>query len=439
MSTIWALMLSNPAAAFCGTFVGGVGTEFFNEYSQAALVRSEQTTTLTVRNDVQGEFSSFALVMPVPEVLAQDAINVIDPQVFDNIDAYSGPRLVRYICEDFEPAADTGWDFDNSTDPSEPNVSVEAQYIVGEYEIVILSATESDSLFEWLGDNGYQIPGQSVILLQEYIEAGQFFLAAKVSEAAGVESGDVLSPLQLTYQTGAFALPIRIGTLNSKDEQDLVLYVLNDYALGAAGISNYSEFFVEDECMWETQGEAFGTFYADQFRQGYEAQNEGSYLTEYAWGGGGCDPCPGDPPSGDDLISLGVDEERIHTSDYFLTRLHMRYTPAQATEDITLYHTNITETSQIRYIEYLYELEDRFEVCGEGMVDDPGSCDSENNPGDDLGTPDAEPSSEAPSNGQPDPRIESGACGGCSTGQGSFAFMSTAFALILGIRRRRSL
>ena len=42
----------------------------------------------------------------------------------------------------------------------------------------------------------------------------------------------------------------------------------------------------------------------------------------------------------------------------------MRYTPAEADEDLVLYHTNILDQSQIRYIEYLYELEDRFLSAG---------------------------------------------------------------------------
>jgi hypothetical protein len=37
-------------------------------------------------------------------------------------------------------------------------VHVEAQFVVGEYEIVILSADESVALEAWLNDEGYRIP-----------------------------------------------------------------------------------------------------------------------------------------------------------------------------------------------------------------------------------------------------------------------------------------
>ena len=37
-----------------------------------------------------------------------------------------------------------------------------------------------------------------------------------------------------------------------------------------------------------------------------------------------------------------------------------------------LYQSNLTDQMQYRYIEYKYELEDRFPICGVGMADDPG-------------------------------------------------------------------
>ena len=52
-------------------------------------------------NDIQSdalESGSFALVVPVPEVITKgDTANVLEPEVFDRLDAYSQPRLVRVI------------------------------------------------------------------------------------------------------------------------------------------------------------------------------------------------------------------------------------------------------------------------------------------------------------------------------------------------------
>jgi hypothetical protein len=376
------LALTNNAHSFCGTYVGGAGSEFFNEYAQVAVVRSGSQTTLTIVNDVQGTFDSFALVLPIPEVVQQEQARVLDPAIFERLDAYSQARLVTYECSDFE-INEESVSFDSSEeDGGNAGVEVEARYIVGEYEVVVLSAAQSEGLFDWLNDNGYQVPGQSIPLLQEYIDAGNFFLAAKVSAEAGIQDGDTLSPLQLEYSTGAFQIPIRLGTLNAKTEQDLVVYTLNDYDSGIVGISNYTEFTIDDECMWESQGEDFGTYYSDRFRQNFDAVEDAAWMVEYAWGGGGCDPCTSEPPNGDDLVSLGLNSDLIHTSDYFFTRLHMRYAPDQVDEELMLYNSNLTNQIQQRYIVYEPEMEEHFPICDVGQIENPGTCENMDENGD---------------------------------------------------------
>ena len=47
------MSIAQPTHAFCGTYVGGVGSEFFNEFAQLAVVRSADETTLTIVNDIQ--------------------------------------------------------------------------------------------------------------------------------------------------------------------------------------------------------------------------------------------------------------------------------------------------------------------------------------------------------------------------------------------------
>lgn len=434
LSLLLTSSLLSTADAFCGTYVGGVGAELYNSYSQLAVVRKDNDTTLTIVNNVEGNFDNFALVLPVPEVIPEENINVLEPSIFDRLDAYSQPRLVTYTCEDFEVQEDTGWLFDSAEEPSTnegggDGVNVEALYIVGEFEIVILSATESDALFTWLNDNNYQVPGQSQTLLQEYIDGGSYFLAAKVAADAGIADGDTLSPLQFKYtdvdsNVNSFQIPIRIGTLNAKEAQDLIIYAVNDYNLGRVGISNYSEFSIEDECMWESENDqSFEGYYVQQFDMGYDAQNDGAWTVEYAWGGGGCDPCSGTPPDASDLVSLGMDEDTVHYSDYFFTRLHARYTPAQATEELMLYHSNIMDNDQYRFIEYKPELEDRFPVCGIGMVDDPGSCDLDDSP-------------ENPNSDTDSMTGNNGGCGGCDSG-GSM-MLGLWLTGLVGLRRRRS-
>ena len=79
-----------------------------------------------------------------------------------------------------------------------------------------------------------------------------------------------------------------------------------------------------------------------------------------------------------DLASLGFDGGEgmmAGEASYYFTRLRMRYTPEQATEDLTLYVSGITNNNQQRYIQYASYLEALYPVCVTGWVEeDPGSC-----------------------------------------------------------------
>ena len=115
LAAVLVALAPSQAHAFCGTYVGSAGSALYNEVSEVAVVREDQRTTLSLRNDVVGDFDDFALVVPVPDVLAEEDIHTLDHGVFGTLDDYSAPRLVEYRCEDLEADADTDTDSDTDT------------------------------------------------------------------------------------------------------------------------------------------------------------------------------------------------------------------------------------------------------------------------------------------------------------------------------------
>src|SRR4051794_930191 len=87
---------ANPAAAFCGFYVGKADAGLFNRASQVILVRDGNRTVISMLNDYQGALDEFALVVPVPQVLQREQIHVGDKKLFERIDGYSAPRLTEY-------------------------------------------------------------------------------------------------------------------------------------------------------------------------------------------------------------------------------------------------------------------------------------------------------------------------------------------------------
>jgi len=174
-----------------------------------------------------------------------------------------------------------------------------------------------------------------------------FFFVAKVdvSKVEYDEGRAVLSPLRFDYESEDFSLPIRLGLINSKGNQDLIIHLLGlnkRYEL-----ANYPNVAIDSNLLVSDRVKAdFGLFYEKLFSRTL-ADNPGAVVTEYAWGGnlsGKCDPCPPgyDPVSGalsgDDLATLGADvldpQGTSVWGDLVITRLHARYGKTEASADL---------------------------------------------------------------------------------------------------------
>jgi hypothetical protein len=173
--------LTGPAAAFCGFYVAKADAKLFNKSSKVVLARDDKTTAITMASDYQGEPKEFAVVIPVPTFIERKQIGVVEMKTVDHLDAFTAPRLVEY--HDPDPCAPQVLAYRRGGGPvfavapaavasveRHRGVTVEANYDVGEYDVSILSATESDGLVNWLDDNGYRIPAGADAVLGSYIK-----------------------------------------------------------------------------------------------------------------------------------------------------------------------------------------------------------------------------------------------------------------------------
>ncbi len=186
-------------------------------------------------------------------------------------------------------------------------VTIEAQFAVGEYDVVVLGADESQGLVRWLEQEGYQLPRGAEAVLRPYVERGMRFFAAKVDvDRVRFESGRaLLSPLRIRYDSERLALPIRLGTLASPGEQDLVVHVISRE--GRYEVANRPNVRVPTnlEVRAATKGR-FRSFYESLLDHVWR-EKPTSVITEYAWSATSCDPCPGPTMSADDITTFGGD------------------------------------------------------------------------------------------------------------------------------------
>jgi hypothetical protein len=378
--TFVAVFWFTPAAwAFCGFYVAKADTKLYNKASQVAIAREGDRTVLTMANDFQGEVKDFAIVVPVPTLLQKEQVRVAQAKIIERLDAFSAPRLVEYFDSDpcapvYEnregvlsaPMAAPRNRVGNARSADNLGVTVEARFNVGEYDIVILSAKESGGLETWLNRNGYKIPRGAKQLLQPYIRSSMKFFVAKVNLDKFEESGyQFLRPLQISYFSPKFMLPIRLGMINATTEQDLIVYILSPK--GQAEITNYRTvkvpsgdnipLFVKDE---------FSDFYKSMFQTSYTKEDKKVAFLEYAWDMSSCDPCSAEPLNQEELKQAGVfwldNSFPVNTpaprrfrppspsSSVFISRLHVRYTRDKFPEDLMFQQTSNRESFQGRYI-----------------------------------------------------------------------------------------
>jgi hypothetical protein len=363
------LLWSGSASAFCGFYVGKADTKLFNKASEVAIARHEDKTVLTMANDFKGDVKEFALVVPVPTVLEKDQIHIGEAALLKHLADYSAPRLVEYF--DQNPCARYEL-FDRQKDklsmlPASPEakragalgVIVEAQYTVGEYDILILSAKESAGLETWLRENGYRIPNGASPVLHSYLKQGMKFFVARVNLGEQARLGLThLRPLQIAFESPKFMLPIRLGTVNADGAQELFVYFLTRQ--GRVEATNYRTVRLpEAQEIPLYVKDRFGDFYRDLFTQQVKRENDRGVFLEYAWDMNWCDPCAANPLSAEELRALGVFWQE-HTGrpgrglgqaqNVFLTRLHVRYDAAHFPEDLIFQETSDRSNFQARYI-----------------------------------------------------------------------------------------
>ena len=410
---VLCLLLSSPAQAFCGFFVAKAGGTLENTASQVVIAHSGDRSVFMMANDFQGEVKDFARIVPIPVILRRDQVRIGDGALMEKLSAFTAPRLAQYFDKPCQKeytryliilpvigavvllvmlfglarrsrqriieflvvlvlmgilvmiALPSFLNQANKAKAPVPvaatnsnSVTIEDQFTVGEYDVSILSASESDSLVTWLQQNAYQVSIDASEMLQTYIDNGMKFFVVRVNLAEFQNTGgQFLRPIVLDYESDRWMLPIRLGTLNAIDDQELLIHILSPDAYGET--VNYKTVTVPTDAESVDRGPSgqevpafvqddFDDFYQAVFTHAHEQQGKNAVFLEYAgWlssGAGGfnkCDPCtvpPENMPTGPDLSDMGAwwsgSNPQTDLGTY-ITRLHLRYNQETFPEDLT--------------------------------------------------------------------------------------------------------
>jgi hypothetical protein len=197
------------------------------------------------------------------------------------------------------------------------------------------------------------------------------FFVARVNLAQQSRLGfTYLRPIQVSFESPKFMLPIRLGMVNADGPQDLFVFAIS--RRGRVETTNYRTvklptgmdipIFVKNR---------FPAFYKAMFSEQVRREKMSAVFTEYAWDMGFCDPCSSTPLTPEELRGLGVDWITTAGATFFppraaggrgpavsvpprqqafLTRLHVRYDNAHFPEDLVFQETADRTNFQGRYV-----------------------------------------------------------------------------------------
>ena len=275
-----ALLLALPSTAqACGGFFCNSGSPIRQQGEQIVFTVGGGTVNATIQINYAGEASDFAWVVPVASV---PIIDVGPQQLFNDLRWRTDPYYS--LIYDWEADGDCGYnepylstggqEADLATGiRDDDGVEVLESGEVGPYMTVVLDADNANALYEWLNDNGFDQPEDSIPLIEHYLENDMFFLALKLKQDAGV--GEI-QPLVLTMEEDEPCVPLILTRIAASPDMPIRIYVLGEHR---AAPSNWMHVEVNEKKINWIQG---GFNYASLLNLAIDEAAGHGFTTEYA-------------------------------------------------------------------------------------------------------------------------------------------------------------
>ncbi|MCB9598287.1 MAG: DUF2330 domain-containing protein [Sandaracinaceae bacterium] len=311
----------------------------YNPASAVFVTRQGTRTVLTMETVYSGPPVELSMLIPVPTSIERDHVRTVTGSIFRNLDRRTSPR-VRHVwpaCRRIRRApmramSAMGGGGGSAPEPQmrieELGIEIEDEWEVDEYDITLLGADESTGLLTFLRQRGLDLKENAIPMLRAYIESDHRFVLARVDPSRANVLGDkmMLSPIQLEYESEELRVPVRLGTLNSPGQQELLLYILSDQ--GRFEIANRTNVTAPTDLRMRSSvrggvAEVYASLTDEVFRQ-----HPGAAITEFAHVLGSRVPRAS-------VRELGIPTEREAGRTWTLTRIRHRY-GIELDDDLTL-------------------------------------------------------------------------------------------------------
>ena len=220
------------AGAMCmGIFIPSERQFTPPEHTRVLIVYNGSEEVIVIEPLFNGNAEDFGMILPVP---SKPTIEEAPEDLFEQLEDFTNPQVMIMAVSDTPDM--------NMIGAGESKVVVVEQKVVGDYDVTVLTASESNSLSDWLTDNGYTFTEKDEENFAYYIDQGGFyFIAMKVtvdSDAIDKDDGTVngrLSLIDVRFDTEEAIVPIRTVAGNTSARMTFTLYTLGDVPLFIPG------------------------------------------------------------------------------------------------------------------------------------------------------------------------------------------------------------
>lgn len=180
-----------------------------SETAQKAVIWHDGITeTLILSINFKGDAEDFGWIIPVP---AKPEVSKASDELFTALEELTVPKVPRYKT----PLGIGGY----MEAPQKSTVQIIETKRVDIYDITVLKSGTSADLATWFSENNYPYPRDAEYILDNYIDNGWYFVAAKIStKALGYKTSQQLreghaTPLKLVFRSEKIIYPLKISSV----------------------------------------------------------------------------------------------------------------------------------------------------------------------------------------------------------------------------------
>jgi hypothetical protein len=254
---------------------------------QAVVLFFDARETLVLQTEYDGELADFSWLIPTPSPITADDVHEADANVYYWLDDLTAPSFYSVSvssnttiwggCSCSGGGTGGGASF-NSETSDQDHVEVLETILTETYEVNLLSALDAQDLIDWLAEHDYGYPAGAEAVFGDYILQGWYFLAVRIRPSnPGEITRQSIAPIQISVETDEPVYPMRISSLSSEPETEILIHIISDHRYQTANVSSQEVDFYD-----ANDPDNYKTEYKRWMKAQVEESGGELYFVEYA-------------------------------------------------------------------------------------------------------------------------------------------------------------